>query len=360
MTPPSITVLITTYNYGRFIEEAIDSVLSQDFPSNQIGILVVDDGSTDDTSERVKKYGPRIEYFYKPNGGQASALNFGFAKARGEIVALLDADDLFLPGKLARVAAAFQHDPALGMVYHRLLEWHMRTDQRLDHHFVSVSGDLRAAPEQMFLFAPQPTSAISFRRSSLRSLVPIPEHIRMMADCYPVALIPFLAPILAIPECLTVYRIHGKNSLPYFANAYLADESQMPIETRKARLHLWQIVIDAMRKWLTDNGFTRKQPAVRAFLDCWSLLFQQQQFLIDSPTGVRFFLFLLRQNYAYRSFQTWRFTLFNYLCAPLALGLGYKKTQLAYGFRLRAIETVQRWLGMVLRKRSTRYSEGGR
>src|SRR5262249_21648517 len=93
MTSPFITILITTYNYGPFIEQAIDSVLSQAFPADQLEILVVDDGSMDDTSQRIQKYGDRIRYLPKPNGGQASALNFGFAHARGEIVCLLDADD---------------------------------------------------------------------------------------------------------------------------------------------------------------------------------------------------------------------------------------------------------------------------
>ncbi|MGH9429781.1 MAG: glycosyltransferase family 2 protein, partial [Terriglobia bacterium] len=167
-----ITVLITTHNYGHFIEQAIDSVLSQDFSVDQVQILVVDDGSTDDTSERVKRYGSRIEYFHKPNGGQASALNFGIAKARGEIIALLDADDLFLPGKLARIAEAFRQDPALGMVYHRLREWHVRTDERRDWEFFPVSGDLHTEPDKFFLYAPQPTSCISFRRSSLSRLLP--------------------------------------------------------------------------------------------------------------------------------------------------------------------------------------------
>src|ERR1700756_5676379 len=116
MTAPLITVLIDKYNYGRFIEEAIESVLSQDFPAEQMEILVVDDGSTDDTAERVRKYGQRVQYFYKPNGGQASAFNFGFAQARGEIIALLDADDYWLAGKLQRVAEEFQKNPGLGMV----------------------------------------------------------------------------------------------------------------------------------------------------------------------------------------------------------------------------------------------------
>src|SRR5260370_19883404 len=110
---PLTTVLIDTYNYGRFIEQAIDSVLSQDLPPDQLEIVVVDDGSTDDTAERVRKYGSRIQYLHKENGGQASAFNAGFAHARGELIVLLDADDFFLPGKLNRIVAAISTHPAL-------------------------------------------------------------------------------------------------------------------------------------------------------------------------------------------------------------------------------------------------------
>jgi glycosyltransferase involved in cell wall biosynthesis len=338
MTTPLITVLITTYNYGQFIEPAIDSILSQDFPPDKTQILIVDDGSTDDTSERVKKYGSRIEYFYKANGGQASALNFGIAKARGEIIALLDADDFFLPGKLARVVEAFQQDPALGMVYHRLQEWHMQTDERRDYKFIPISGDLRMLQDQFLLYDPQPTSAISFRRISLNPLLPIPESIRMLADCFLVSLIPFLSPILAVPESFAVYRIHGKNS-------YSTSERQIPVETRKSRLHQWQIVFDAMRKWLTNNGYTRKQRPVRSFLDRWTLYFQETQFLIDPPGRLQFFLFLIHQNYVFRSLQTWKLTAFNYLYAPSALVLGYKKADRFYEWRRRTMKTVQPLFG---------------
>jgi glycosyltransferase involved in cell wall biosynthesis len=190
MSEPKISVLITAYNYGRFIEEAINSVVAEELPAERAQIVVVDDGSTDDTAERVKKYGGRVEYYRKANGGQASALNFGIAEARGEILALLDADDLFLPGKLARVAEAFAGNPALGMVYHRMEEWHVGSGERPGWgDFYAVSGDAREESEKFVRYVPQPTSCITFRRSALERMLPIPEEITM------VALIPFQAPV---------------------------------------------------------------------------------------------------------------------------------------------------------------------
>jgi glycosyltransferase involved in cell wall biosynthesis len=315
---PVITVLITTYNYGRFIEQTIDSVLSQDFPLDQVQIVVVDDGSTDDTAERLKKYGSRIEYYRKPNGGQASALNFGISKARGEILALLDADDLFLPGKLARIAEAFERNPALGMVYHRLQEWHMESGERREwSDFFPVSGDAREDSESFVHYVPQPTSCIAFRRSALKDLLPIPEEIRMLADCYVVALIPFRAPILAIAESLTVYRIHGRNS-------YSTSEAQVPTEASAKRLRMWEIVIGAMRKWLEEHGYSRKQAAVRSLLDRWTLLLQREEFAIRAPGRLQFFRYLL-QCYRYQLHRmTWKLRVINYCNALGSLVVGYK------------------------------------
>ena len=346
MTIPPITVLITTYNYGRFVEQAIDSVLSQDFPLDQVQIVVVDDGSTDDTSERVKKYGPRVEYFYKPNGGQASALNFGFSKARGEIIALLDADDFCLPGKLARIAEAFQKDPALGMVYHRLREWHTKTDTYTELAFLPVSGDIRTARDFFLSYVPYPTSAIAFRRSCLAPFLPIPEKIRMLADCFPVALMAFRAPVLAVPDFLTMYRIHEENS-------YYASDQDMPTDVRRARLRMWQIVISALRKWLADNSFSRKQVPARLFLDRWSLFQQTQRFLIKPPGRLRFFWFVVFENYAVSPVQTWKLTAFNYLSAPAALIFGYKKARLMYEWRGRKMAAVERAYRAVFGRRSS-------
>ncbi len=77
MKAPFFSVLIDTCNYGEFIEEAVSSALAQDFPAVEREILVVDDGSTDDTQERLRKFGEAIRYLRKPIGGQASAFNSG-------------------------------------------------------------------------------------------------------------------------------------------------------------------------------------------------------------------------------------------------------------------------------------------
>lgn len=334
MTSLLITVLITTYNYGRFIEEAIDSVMSQDFPLDKVQILVVDDGSTDDTSERVKKYGSDVEYLYKPNGGQASALNFGMANARGEVVSLLDADDLFLPGKLARLAEVFEKDPALGMAYHRFEEWHVATGERGEYTFVPLSGDVRTMPDFFLRYHPMATSCTSYRRTSLAPLLPIPEEIRMLADGYFVLLIPFLAPVLAIPEIHAVYRLHGTNS-------FYSDERKIPAQALRKRLQQWQILMGAAKKWLADNGRTRKELSVRCFLDRWTLHDEELEFRIHSPGRLRFFFFLFRQNHTFSPLQTWRLTLINYAYATLSLVFGYGNAQRLSEWRDWAIRTFQ-------------------
>src|ERR1700758_2803042 len=119
MRAPYFSVLIDTYNYGQYVEEAVSSVLAQDFPPEEREILVVDDGSTDDTAARLRRFGNAIRYLYKSNGGQASAFNYGFANAHGEFVALLDADDVWLPEKLSRLSEVFERNPDTGMAYNR-------------------------------------------------------------------------------------------------------------------------------------------------------------------------------------------------------------------------------------------------
>ena len=118
MTKPFVSVLIDTYNHERFIEEAIVSVLGQDFPAAEREIIVIDDGSTDRTPEIVRKFEPHVRLLQKANGGQASAFNAGIPECGGEVVAFLDGDDWWVPQKLSHVIPVFAKDPRIGMVGH--------------------------------------------------------------------------------------------------------------------------------------------------------------------------------------------------------------------------------------------------
>src|SRR5258705_12191269 len=104
---PLVSVLVDTYNQERYIEQAIVSVLEQDFPPDDYEIVVVDDGSTDGTREIVRKFEPRVRLLRKDNGGQASAFNAAVPELRGEIIAFLDGDDWFAPAKLSAVMKEF-------------------------------------------------------------------------------------------------------------------------------------------------------------------------------------------------------------------------------------------------------------
>src|SRR6266511_5584832 len=99
------SIVISNYNYGRFLREAIDSALGQTYANTEV--IVVDDGSTDESREIIASYGQRITSVLKKNGGQASAFNAGFAVSRGDVILFLDADDMLLPTAVERAVLLF-------------------------------------------------------------------------------------------------------------------------------------------------------------------------------------------------------------------------------------------------------------
>jgi glycosyltransferase involved in cell wall biosynthesis len=113
MNNPSVSVIIPTYNYGSFIGEALKSVFEQTFQDFEI--IVVDDGSTDKTRELVGSFGEKVRYFYQAQQGPARARNKGITESRGEFIAFLDADDVWLPTKLEKQIRLFKENPRLGM-----------------------------------------------------------------------------------------------------------------------------------------------------------------------------------------------------------------------------------------------------
>lgn len=112
-----VSVVIATYNMGHYLPEAVRSVLAQSYPN--VDVQIVDDGSTDDTPTIVRQWDahPRVRLHRQSNAGQAHAKNQGIALSRGDFIAFLDADDVWLPEKLARQMPLFTGRPEVGVVY---------------------------------------------------------------------------------------------------------------------------------------------------------------------------------------------------------------------------------------------------
>ena len=124
---PTIAVIITTYNYGHFIAGAIETVLGQTLPAAEV--LVVDDGSTDDTAAIVARYAAAgVRYLPRPHGGISAARNWGIRRSHGDLIAFLDSDDRWVPDKLARQVDHLRRYPQVGLVTGS--EWQVYTSGR--------------------------------------------------------------------------------------------------------------------------------------------------------------------------------------------------------------------------------------
>jgi Glycosyl transferase family 2 len=211
---PSISVLIDTYNHEHFIEKAINSVLEQDFPVADREIIVVDDGSTDGTPQIVKRFEPNLRYIRKENGGQASAFNIGISECRGQIIAFLDGDDYWLPGKLSRVTDVLAKNPAVGFVGHAIKEHLPDGQERIsapakDEQFRIQSLDSARLFRLRKSFLG--TSRMTIRAEIARSILPVPEALVFEADEYLFTLAAAMSEVVILQEALTCYVIHGSN-----------------------------------------------------------------------------------------------------------------------------------------------------
>jgi glycosyltransferase involved in cell wall biosynthesis len=112
---PLVSVIITVFNGEKYLREAVESVLAQTYGSFEI--ILVDDGSTDNSSEIAKSFASQVRYFYQENKGQGFAMNRGIELSKGYFLAFLDADDLWKKDKLMHQMAVFDDNPDIDMVF---------------------------------------------------------------------------------------------------------------------------------------------------------------------------------------------------------------------------------------------------
>ena len=174
---PLVTVIIPTYNRGWILQDAIDSVLDQDFSDYEL--IVVDDGSSDNTREILGAYGDRITVLRQPNRGVSAARNRGINEAAGQLIAFLDSDDLWLPGKLSTQVEFFEDNA--DAVINQTQEIWIRNGQRVNpkkrHH--KFSGMIFERSLALCLVSP---SAVMIKKSLLEAVGGFDENLPACED----------------------------------------------------------------------------------------------------------------------------------------------------------------------------------
>jgi glycosyltransferase involved in cell wall biosynthesis len=217
--PTTVSVVINNYNYERFLGAAIDSALSQ--RHSRVEVVVVDDGSTDNSREVIESYGKEVVAIYKPNGGQTSALNSGFEASTGDIVCFLDADDSLYP-TAAETAATLLRAPETARCVWTLHSAHTQGRTLGTVPQGSVPGNNGPAilmGGDPHAFAIAPTSSNGWSRTFLESLLPLPEiepvvgYGSAMADSLMAMASLAFGSTRATSEVHGLYRLHGHNDL---------------------------------------------------------------------------------------------------------------------------------------------------
>ncbi len=205
-----VSVVIPTYNYAHFIGEAIESILAQTFPIWEI--IVVDDGSTDNTKQVVAAYGDKIRYFKQENSGVCAARNFGVENSSGDFIAFFDADDICFPTKIEKQMAKFAEDAKIGLVHCGMREFNTQGNT-IRYHFEGRKEGWIA--DEMLLMMPVITasgSSIVVSREVFKAVGGFDTNLTVGEDwdfCYRVAR---KFKVGFVPEILVNYRYHGKNT----------------------------------------------------------------------------------------------------------------------------------------------------
>lgn len=233
MTPdPLVTVIIPSYNHSSYIKKCIDSVLSQSYPL--IEVIVIDDGSTDDSLEIIRSYGDRIHLLQQKGGRQARARNLGMAVARGELVAFLDSDDKYLAGRIESAVNVFRRYPDTDLVWgdFRLID---ATGEMTKH--VKWQQSARDFRLQLIEGNPICNATVTVRRSALDEIGGFDE--RVPRACDGLAWYQLAARGKHFRHCgqtVLDYRVHGGN-----------DSRSFELMTRERDVALQLGVVDYLR-----------------------------------------------------------------------------------------------------------------
>jgi glycosyltransferase involved in cell wall biosynthesis len=269
VSDPLVSIAINNFNYGRFVGDAIESALAQRYP--HVEVIVVDDGSTDDSERVIDRYRDRVATLFKENGGMASTHNAAFERTRGDVVIFLDADDTLLPtaaDQAARGATAGVskvHWP-MWIVDAEGRRSHVEPDEPLPQ------GDLRELVLERGPYSHRVAhmSGNAWSRAFLESALPMPEEtFRTHTDSYLSTLAPLEGAVRAVREPQAQYRIHGRND--WASDSVVAHVRRI--------LATYPLLADALVERLRREG-------VEADCDAWKQRNEYYQWLVRTDAAV--------------------------------------------------------------------------
>ncbi len=198
-----VSIITPSYNQAAFLEQTMQSVLGQDYP--RIEYLVIDGGSTDISVEIIRKYADRLVYWIsEKDSGQAEAINKGFARAKGEILAWLNSDDYYLPNTISAALKCFDENPEVVMVYGDMLavDGNGQTINVLKYKQLSLQDLL------CFQIIGQPS--VFFRRSALEKAGPLDTTFHFLLDHHLWIRLARQGRILHVPQVWSAARYHAE------------------------------------------------------------------------------------------------------------------------------------------------------
>jgi glycosyltransferase involved in cell wall biosynthesis len=244
---PTVSALVAVYNYEQYVAQAIESALTQEYPPELLDVVVVDDGSTDGTAdvvnEFVHRFPNRVRLIQQANGGAACAADRAIAEAKGDLLAFLDADDVWLPDKTRRQVTMLESRPELGLVFSEMIVVDaVGAVVRRSH-----MGPLGRLPPRMvaqILNANVATSSSIMVRAALRDVfAPIPRGIAY-ADWWVTLRVAEVSQIDYVREPLALYRLHGANFFHGVSGADLAYQLRLSVDFQL--LALRRVALDTL------------------------------------------------------------------------------------------------------------------
>ena len=257
---PLVSVWMANYNNANYLDESINSVLTQTYSNFEL--IICDDGSTDQSVKVIKKYvekDRRIKLIEKKNSGVTAALNNIFEVSKGEIICFLDSDDYFVKTKIENVVNDFNNNSNCGVNFHSMIRVDNKGNPEGRYPLVSKIPSGWLAEDVVkncggFLNIP-PMSGISIRKELTDYIFPINIEVKTNVDAFIMNTALFLSPACSNENELAYYRLHSQN-LSNFSNKTFSSEELIRLKEKDVQLNF--MIYNALNRWLEERTEDRK------------------------------------------------------------------------------------------------------